>query len=187
MRKLMSALLCLPLFAMAASVPVYAEEWEDTSWQETAAVNPYYGGWGNCTWSAWQLANTYAGVAHLISEVLRTGMTVLLQWDIRFLRYLRLVLLSAGLIMSAMYLQSAKTETVSISLKADTWADTMKAGSLPIPAEALRLCLATSTSGNQTNFNIPRFMRNAKESISRMSSSQSPKFRFAEGWIFSIR
>ena len=62
-RKLMSVLLCLPLFAMAASVPVFAEEWEDTSWQEPAAVNPYYGGWGNCTWSAWQLANLYAGTA----------------------------------------------------------------------------------------------------------------------------
>ncbi len=32
--------------------PVYGDGW-----------NPYYGGWSNCTWSAWELANAYTGVS----------------------------------------------------------------------------------------------------------------------------
>ena len=28
-----------------------------------SGTNPYYGGWSNCTWSAWELANAYTGVA----------------------------------------------------------------------------------------------------------------------------
>lgn len=47
---------------------------EDGAWTEDtgeqpqaqvsyAAVNPYYGGWSNCTWSAWQLCYDYTGIA----------------------------------------------------------------------------------------------------------------------------
>ena len=38
------------------------EDWTDTT-VTYAAVNPYYGGWSNCTWSAWQLCYDYTGVA----------------------------------------------------------------------------------------------------------------------------
>ncbi len=46
---------------------VLLAEGEDGSWGEStvsyAAVNPYYGGWSNCTWSAWQLCYDYTGIA----------------------------------------------------------------------------------------------------------------------------
>ena len=46
---------------------VLLAEGEDGEWGgETvsyAAVNPYYGGWSNCTWSAWQLCYEHTGIA----------------------------------------------------------------------------------------------------------------------------
>ena len=48
----------------AARTPIRAEEDGGEGYTVTyAAVNPYYGGWSNCTWSAWQLCYDYTGIA----------------------------------------------------------------------------------------------------------------------------
>ncbi len=63
--KLIAVMIGVSLFS-AAQQYVYAEgeEWVDPGTQVTyAAVNPYYGGWSNCTWSAWQLCYDYTGIA----------------------------------------------------------------------------------------------------------------------------
>lgn len=69
-KKLILAPACALVALSAVStglIPVSAEEeWTDTGAAETVtytAVNPYYGGWSNCTWSAWQLCYSYTGIA----------------------------------------------------------------------------------------------------------------------------
>ena len=48
----------------AAKTPIRAEEDGGEGYTVTyAAVNPYYGGWSNCTWSAWQLCYDHTGIA----------------------------------------------------------------------------------------------------------------------------
>ena len=58
--------LLLGLSFASAQRSVLHAEGEDGEWGgETvsyAAVNPYYGGWSNCTWGAWQLAYSHLGI-----------------------------------------------------------------------------------------------------------------------------
>ncbi len=66
-RKMMSAILTIGILMVPSTAAVHAEEWEEwneyTNWETPQAVNPYYGGWSNCTWSAWQLAYETTGIA----------------------------------------------------------------------------------------------------------------------------
>ena len=67
-RKLTTGLLAILLGCTTlAGQAVFAEGEEDWNDGGTAvsytAVNPYYGGWSNCTWSAWQLCYDYTGIA----------------------------------------------------------------------------------------------------------------------------
>jgi surface antigen len=57
----LTAVLVLCFFGTQTTV--MKAEGEDPAVIEYAPVNPYYGGWGNCTWSAWQLCYQYTGVA----------------------------------------------------------------------------------------------------------------------------
>lgn len=57
----LSVLLAL-CFSVVSIMEIRAEG-EDTEVAGYAPVNPYYGGWSNCTWSAWQLCYQYTGVA----------------------------------------------------------------------------------------------------------------------------
>ncbi len=56
----------------AGTSEVKADEWEEPVWTEdfiydsgmvSPAYNPYFGGWSNCTWSAWQIAYENTGIA----------------------------------------------------------------------------------------------------------------------------
>ena len=71
------------MMLFGATVPAQADEWEnwqedwnEPAWQETtweeetwqeevwvAPTNPYFGGYSNCTWSAWQIAYETTGIA----------------------------------------------------------------------------------------------------------------------------
>lgn len=67
-RKLKTCLaLALGVAVTVTRPSVLLAEGEDGGeWGTTvtyAAVNPYYGGWSNCTWSAWQLCYDYTGIA----------------------------------------------------------------------------------------------------------------------------
>lgn len=54
----------LALGFSVAQIPEILAEGEETETAEYyTPVNPYYGGWSNCTWSAWQLCYQYTGVA----------------------------------------------------------------------------------------------------------------------------
>ncbi|MBQ9327079.1 MAG: hypothetical protein IJ225_00905 [Solobacterium sp.] len=68
-RKVMNAILTAGIL-MGTTTTVQAEEWDDpqeweaeTSWEAPQAYNPYWGGYGNCTWSAWQIAYETTGIA----------------------------------------------------------------------------------------------------------------------------
>ena len=66
LRKRITVILAcmLVLFASVNLAPSILAEGEDGEYHlDYAPVNPYYGGWGNCTWSAWQLCYQYTGVA----------------------------------------------------------------------------------------------------------------------------
>jgi surface antigen len=68
LKKLMCAIITAGIL-FGTSTEVRAEEWEepvwteDTGWYEPSYTNPYYGGWSNCTWSAWQIALEQTGIA----------------------------------------------------------------------------------------------------------------------------
>ena len=68
LKKLMYAMISV-MILFGTSTEVYAEEWEEpvwvdeTAWAEPTYTNPYYGGWANCTWSAWQIALEQTGIA----------------------------------------------------------------------------------------------------------------------------
>jgi surface antigen len=68
-RKLTFVLSLAACIGMTAAHPsaLLAEGEEGGEWGgETVtytAVNPYYGGWSNCTWSAWQLCYDHTGIA----------------------------------------------------------------------------------------------------------------------------
>ena len=68
MRKMMSAILTAGILLLSPAA-VHAEEWEapaewtDTAWEEVLPVNPYFGGYRNCTWSAWQITYERTGIA----------------------------------------------------------------------------------------------------------------------------
>ncbi|MCR5229235.1 MAG: CHAP domain-containing protein [Solobacterium sp.] len=57
---LLSAILGISVFT-GRTAGIYAEG-ESEQWN-TYAYNPYYGGWSNCTWSAWQLVYESTGIA----------------------------------------------------------------------------------------------------------------------------
>ena len=65
--KLMSAILTAGIL-MGTTAAVKAEEWVDP-YEESAeswgvqAYNPYFGGYRNCTWSAWQITYERTGIA----------------------------------------------------------------------------------------------------------------------------
>lgn len=70
-RKLMNAILSVGILA-GTTTAVKAEGWEEfptqgwtdeATWQEVQAYNPYFGGYSNCTWSAWQIAYETTGIA----------------------------------------------------------------------------------------------------------------------------
>ncbi|MBQ9327943.1 MAG: CHAP domain-containing protein [Solobacterium sp.] len=64
--KLLAGTLALALFSLNPSTLLAEGEedtWGDGGYVTYAAVNPYYGGWSNCTWGAWQLCYDYTGVA----------------------------------------------------------------------------------------------------------------------------
>lgn len=69
--KTLKKLICAILTAgtvMTSFAVVKADEWEEYSYtaEETwsyQAYNPYYGGYANCTWSAWQIAYETTGIA----------------------------------------------------------------------------------------------------------------------------
>ena len=67
----MSAILSVGILA-GTTTAVKAEGWEEfptqewtdeATWQEVQAYNPYFGGYSNCTWSAWQIAYETTGIA----------------------------------------------------------------------------------------------------------------------------
>ena len=62
-KKLKHIFACIGLALVLCGqvMPVYAEE--ENPPQPTYANNPYYGGWSNCTWGAWQLAYEATGIA----------------------------------------------------------------------------------------------------------------------------
>ena len=65
-KKLIAVLLAGVLatgWMTSVSPSVHAEGENGEYHLDYAPVNPYYGGWGNCTWSAWQLCLQYTGVA----------------------------------------------------------------------------------------------------------------------------
>ena len=59
---LLLSCLLLVICVFAVSKPAMAEG-EDETYVSYAPVNPYYGGWSNCTWSAWQLCYSHTGIA----------------------------------------------------------------------------------------------------------------------------
>lgn len=67
LKKLMSAILTAGIL-MGTTAAVKAEEWVDPygesaeSWG-VQAYNPYFGGYRNCTWSAWQITYERTGIA----------------------------------------------------------------------------------------------------------------------------
>ncbi len=71
LRKTMSAILTAVIFMTCPAAvnaegweEVPAEEWtEESAWQEVPAYNPYFGGYRNCTWSAWQIVYETTGIA----------------------------------------------------------------------------------------------------------------------------
>ena len=70
--KLMSAILSVGILA-GTTAAVKAEGWEEypaetwtdeyNNWQGYQAYNPYFGGYSNCTWSAWQIVYETTGIA----------------------------------------------------------------------------------------------------------------------------
>ena len=64
-KRIAAVLACMIALAVFSSLsPSIHAEGEDGEYHlDYAPVNPYYGGWGNCTWSAWQLCYQYTGVA----------------------------------------------------------------------------------------------------------------------------
>ena len=67
LKKLMNAILTAGIL-MGSATAVQAEEWvEEPAWEEETwevqAFNPYFGGYSNCTWSAWQIAYETTGIA----------------------------------------------------------------------------------------------------------------------------
>ncbi len=70
--KLMSAILSVGILA-GSTAAVKAEGWEEypaetwtdeyNNWQGYQAYNPYFGGYSNCTWSAWQIVYETTGIA----------------------------------------------------------------------------------------------------------------------------
>ena len=68
-RKMMSAIITAGILFLSPTA-VHAEGWDETAewtddaaWQEVQAYNPYFGGYSNCTWSAWQIAYETTGIA----------------------------------------------------------------------------------------------------------------------------
>ena len=59
--------LILSLFFACSAVSMKSStvcaEGDDGTTVTYAASNPFYGGWSNCTWSAWQLCYEYTGIA----------------------------------------------------------------------------------------------------------------------------
>lgn len=54
------------LLLTGSLTPLHAEEEDENAGGPPAvtnASNPYYGGWSNCTWGAWQLVYEYTGIA----------------------------------------------------------------------------------------------------------------------------
>ena len=72
LKKLMSAILSVGILA-GSTAAVKAEGWEEypaetwtdeyNNWQGYQAYNPYFGGYSNCTWSAWQITYERTGIA----------------------------------------------------------------------------------------------------------------------------
>ena len=70
--KLMSAILSVGILA-GSTAAVKAEGWEEypaetwtdeyNNWEGYQAYNPYFGGYSNCTWSAWQIVYDTTGIA----------------------------------------------------------------------------------------------------------------------------
>ena len=70
--KLMSAILSVGILA-GTTAAVKAEGWEEypaetwtdeyNNWEGYQAYNPYFGGYSNCTWSAWQIVYDTTGIA----------------------------------------------------------------------------------------------------------------------------
>ena len=74
--KSMAVIMTIISFMTSTITPVFAEGWEEPSWEEPVwqeetwqeevwvePVNPYFGGYQNCTWSAWQIAYETTGIA----------------------------------------------------------------------------------------------------------------------------
>lgn len=74
--KIIAGAMSIVALFFNAFTPVFADEWEEPTWEEptwqeetwqeevwVAPVNPYYGGYRNCTWSAWQIAYETTGIA----------------------------------------------------------------------------------------------------------------------------
>jgi len=55
-------MLAISMFTSYSRIQAEGEEGDGTA-VTYAAVNPYYGGWSNCTWSAWQLCYSHTGIA----------------------------------------------------------------------------------------------------------------------------
>ena len=67
-KKLMHAILTAGIL-MGATTPVFADEWDEPAPEAVEEVwthqayNPYFGGYRNCTWSAWQITYERTGIA----------------------------------------------------------------------------------------------------------------------------